>query len=102
KSAALLPVQLAHRQKDSGDDLLVRLGGAGRIDRLPLPLDLARRVGEAAVRLRESAARKLEHFGLDPRWIGSAILLGRLPEGGGLDLIVLADHQPAELRERVD
>src|SRR5207248_5382579 len=48
KRAALLLVELADGEEDAGEHLLIRLRLTGRIDRLPLPLQPARRVGERA------------------------------------------------------
>ena len=102
--AALLAVEIADGEEDARENLLVGPGLARWIDRLPLPLQPARRVGEGAVLLGEARAGELEDFGLDLRRRNSAELLRLLvvPEGGGLDRVVLADHHPLELGERVD
>ena len=100
KRPALLLVEVAHREKDPGQDFLVGFRLPRRIDRLPLPLHPPRGVGERAVLLREVRRGKQEDFRLDLRRLGWIVLLGRLPEDRGLRLDVLGDHEPFQLRER--
>ena len=63
-------VEVAHREEDARQDLLVGTRLAGRIEGLPLPLQPAGRVGEGPVLLGEARGRKLEDLGLDLRGVG--------------------------------
>ena len=100
QGAAFLRVEIADGEVDPGEDLLVRLRLAGGIDRLPLPLQPAGRVGERPVLLGEIGGGEEEDLGLDLRRLGAAVFSRCSPEDGGLRLHVLDNDHPLQLGER--
>jgi hypothetical protein len=77
-------------------------GVAGGIDPFVMPLDEALGVGEGPFLLRADRGGEEEDLGLDVARAEFAFAhFGRVvPEGGGLDLVHVADDEPVELAER--
>ncbi len=99
--AALLLIQVADVHEDLREDVLVQPRIARHRQRGILPLQPARRVGEAPVLLRKPGARQTIDRRLDLLHLVRR-RAGRPPELARLVRIDFADHQPVGLLQCLD